>query len=87
MPHRGGGVLHLGGRERVSRYDLGMMLAEMLGAEPSLVLRGRQRDRTIGAPRPPDVTLDSSRAYALGYDPPSLREELAMFLGGRCTQS
>lgn len=83
----GGGVLHLGGKERVSRYDLGMMLAEMLGVEPSLVLQGRQRDRTIGAPRPPDVTLDSSRAYTLGYDPPSLREELAVFLRGRFAPS
>jgi dTDP-4-dehydrorhamnose reductase len=71
-----GGTLHLGGRERVSRYDLGVMAAEMLGADPGLVLPGRQRDRTVGAPRPPDVSLDSSRAYALGYDPPPLREAL-----------
>lgn len=74
------GILHLGGRERVSRYDLGIILAEMLGADPGLILPGHKRDRTVGAPRPPDVSLDSSRAYALGYDPPPLREELAVLL-------
>jgi dTDP-4-dehydrorhamnose reductase len=75
-----GGILHLGGRERVSRFDLGILLAETLGADMSLIKPGRQRERTIGAPRPPDVSLTSSRAYALGYDPPSLREALAAFL-------
>jgi len=52
------------------------MLDEMFGADPGIILPGHQRDRTVGAPRPPDVSLDSSRAYALGYDPPPLREAL-----------
>ena len=76
----GGGILHLGGRERVSRYDLGIVLAGMLGADAGLIIPGCRRDRTIGAPRPPDVSLDSSRAYALGYDPPPLGEELKALL-------
>lgn len=78
----GGGILHLGGRERISRYDLGMLLAGILGADAGLVKGGRQRDRAVGAARPPDVSLDSSRAYALGYAPPPLREELAALLRG-----
>ena len=76
----GGGILHLSGRERVSRYDLGIILAAILGADAGLIMPGRQRDRTVGAPRPPDVSLDSSRAYALGYDPPPLGEELKAVL-------
>ena len=76
----GGGILHLSGRERVSRYDLGIILAAILGADAGLIMPGRQRDRTVGAPRPPDVSLDSSRAYALGYDPPPLGEELKALL-------
>jgi dTDP-4-dehydrorhamnose reductase len=76
----GGGILHLGGRKRISRYDLGVLLAELLGADAGLVAPGRQRDRTVGAPRPPDVSLDSARAYTLGYDPPSLRDELTLLL-------
>ncbi len=75
------GVLHLGGRERISRYALGRLLAELLGADAGLIRRGRQRDRVVGAPRPPDVSLDSSRAHALGFDPPPLRQELRAFLG------
>jgi dTDP-4-dehydrorhamnose reductase len=76
----GAGILHLGGRERISRYDLGILLAEILGADPGLIKPGRQRDRSVGAPRPPDVSLDSSRGYALGYDPPPLRQELGTAL-------
>ncbi|OGB94932.1 MAG: NAD(P)-dependent oxidoreductase [candidate division NC10 bacterium RBG_16_65_8] len=76
----GSGILHLGGRERISRYDLGILLAEILGADAGLITPGQQRDRAVGAPRPPDVSLDSSRAYALGYDPPSLRRELTALL-------
>jgi len=72
----GGGILHLGGRERISRYALGILLAEMLAVDVGFIVPGRQRDRTIGAPRPPDVSRDSSFAYSLGYDPPPLREEL-----------
>jgi dTDP-4-dehydrorhamnose reductase len=30
----------------------------------------------MAAPRPPDVSLDSSKAFALGFNPPSLKEEL-----------
>lgn len=76
----GGGILHLGGRERISRYDLGIVLAEVLGADVRLVTPGRQRDRTAGAPRPADVSLDSACAYRLGYDPPSLRDEMTLLL-------
>jgi dTDP-4-dehydrorhamnose reductase len=76
----GGGILHLGGRERVSRYALGILLAGILGADADLITPGRQRERTVGAPRPPDVSLDSSRAYALGYDPRPLGEELKTVL-------
>jgi dTDP-4-dehydrorhamnose reductase len=76
----GGGILHLGGRERISRYDLGILLAAMLGADAGLIKPGRQRNRAVGAPRPPDLSLDRSRAYSPGYDPPPLREELRVVL-------
>jgi dTDP-4-dehydrorhamnose reductase len=35
------------------------------------------------AARPPDVSLDSSKAYALGYDPMDAEEELAAVRGIR----
>jgi len=71
------GRIHLGGKERLSRYAFGQLMAEVLHL-PTTGLQGcRQQDVTMAAARPPDVSLDSSKAFALGYAPPSLREELA----------
>jgi dTDP-4-dehydrorhamnose reductase len=70
------GILHLGGEERVSRYDFGLLLAEMWGYSSDLVRPARQTDVTMAAARPADVSLDSSRAFALGYSPGSLRRQL-----------
>jgi len=71
------GRIHLGGKERLSRYAFGQLMAEVLNL-PTTGLQGcRQRDVTMAAARPPDVSLDSTKAFALGYAPLSLREELA----------
>lgn len=75
-PPRGSGTLHLGGRKRGSRYEPGMVLAGERHTDGGLVAPARQDDTTIGARRPPDISLDSPRAYALGYDPSPLAEEL-----------
>lgn len=55
------GRLHLGGRERVSRYELGLRVARALdlstdGIEATTLVTHR------GAPRPADASLDSGRA-------------------------
>jgi dTDP-4-dehydrorhamnose reductase len=76
------GTLHLGGRSRISRYAFGMLLAELLGASPARIRPARQADIPALAPRPPDVSLDSSKAYVLGYDPPPLRGDLERVLVG-----
>jgi dTDP-4-dehydrorhamnose reductase len=70
------GIIHLGGRERVSRYDLGVLLADILHCGNSNIRACKQKDITFAAPRAADVSLDSSKAFALGYDPLPLREEL-----------
>jgi dTDP-4-dehydrorhamnose reductase len=70
------GLIHLGGRERVSRYDFGVMLADVMGVTDAGLIALRQNDITLPAPRAADVSLDSSKAFALGYNPPALREEL-----------
>jgi dTDP-4-dehydrorhamnose reductase len=69
-------IIHLGGKERVSRYDFGRLLVEVFQLSQAKLKPCRQQDVKIAAPRPPDVSLDSSKAFALGYQPPSLREEL-----------
>ena len=72
------GLLHLGGKERVSRYDFGQSMAEVLELPQEKLKACQQKDVQMAAPRPADVSLDSSMAFALGYQPLSLREELEM---------
>jgi len=70
------GIINLGGEERISRYDFGYLLAEIWQLPTTTIKACLQTDINMPAPRPPDVSLDSSIAYELGYTPLSLREEL-----------
>lgn len=74
------GIIHLGGKERVSRYEFGRLLIEVLQL-PDGLKACRQQDVKMAAPRPADVALDSSKAFALGYAPLSLRLELEALRG------
>jgi dTDP-4-dehydrorhamnose reductase len=69
--------LHLGGAERISRYQFGLLLADILQLPSILIKPSKQQDVTMIAPRSPDTSLNSNKAFALGYQPLSLREELA----------
>jgi len=70
------GIIHLGGKESISRYDFGRLLTEVLQLPEAGLKACRQKDVKMAAPRPVDVSLDSSKAFELGYAPLSLREEL-----------
>ena len=70
------GIIHLGGKERISRYDFGQLLVEVFQLPASGLKSCRQQDVKMAAPRPADVSLDSSKAFALGYQPLSVKEEL-----------
>lgn len=74
------GIIHLGGKERISRYDFGRLLVEVLQL-PDGLKTCLQKDLKMAAPRPADVSLDSSKAFQLGYSPLSLREELELLRG------
>lgn len=63
------GVVHLGGPQRVSRYEMGRIVAELLEMDPSLLLPVRQRDVPMANLRPADLSLDSRRAFDAGYRP------------------
>lgn len=69
-------VIHLGGKERLSRFDFGRLLADICGFQNSKLNASKQKDLSMSAPRPPDVSLDSSKARILGFYPNSLKEEL-----------
>lgn len=70
------GIIHLGGKERISRYDFGQILVEVFQLPTTGLKSCRQQDVKMAAPRPTDVSLNSSKAFALGYQPLSVREEL-----------
>ncbi len=74
------GLLHLGGRESVSRYNFGLLMMDVLEIHKARFVRCLQKDVVLCAPRPLDVSLDSSKAFALGFNPPSLKDELGMLL-------
>lgn len=70
-------LLHLGGPERLSRYDFGLQMAEAFGLDKSLILPSKQADVAMPAPRPPDVSSNSQRAHGLGYRPRGILAGLA----------
>jgi len=70
------GMLHLGGSERISRYDFGGLLMDVLGITKANIVPCLQRDANMPAPRVPDVSLDSAKAFSLGFNPVPLREEV-----------
>jgi dTDP-4-dehydrorhamnose reductase len=73
------GLLHLGGPERLSRLEMGHMLAEHLGASSESIIAARREDVPSAEPRPRDTSLDSSRWRALFPELPwpTYRESLA----------
>jgi dTDP-4-dehydrorhamnose reductase len=71
-----GGIFHLGGRERISRYEFGLLLIESLGGSHANLIPCLQKNLTMAAPRPADVSLNSEKAFSLGYAPPRLKEAL-----------
>lgn len=68
-PHRG--VLHLGGPERLSRFEMGQQTAAALGVNPDLVQPSSQSSVDFPEPRPRDVSLDSSSSLQWISKPPS----------------
>jgi dTDP-4-dehydrorhamnose reductase len=78
---RSRGLLHLGGRTRVSRYALGLLMAEKMGVVPSMLKPVSIGSISFCTTRPPDCSLNSRRAYSLGYDPLPLADGVRRVVG------
>lgn len=81
------GRLHLGGRDQISLFELGLLTLRILGLNEQLAVPISVLDSYAGllqtpflAARSANVALDSTRAYDLGYDPPPLRSQLEELL-------
>jgi dTDP-4-dehydrorhamnose reductase len=71
------GRLHLGGSERLSRYELGMRVARVLGLETRGIEAARQAEEAPGVRRPVDTSLDTTRARReLGWVPRPLDDAI-----------
>jgi len=79
------GALHLGGPERLSRLEMGRLLAAALGIQQPNIRSVSRLDVTASEPRARDLSLDSSQ-FAKAFGAPAgrtMREALAaMELGG-----
>lgn len=75
------GILHLGGKEAISRYDFGLLMTKILKLPQDTIKPCLQKDVPMAAPRPANTSLDSSSAFTLGYSPLPLREQLAALAG------
>jgi dTDP-4-dehydrorhamnose reductase len=77
------GLVHVGGAERLSRFDLARRIAAALGLDPALVRANRQGDVTFPEPRPADVSLDTTRLLSLLPDLrwPTVEEAVARWTG------
>ena len=70
-------LLHLGGPERISRFELAKLISKTLKLEKALIAPLLRAELPMPAPRPEDVSLDSSLAkMILGFNPPALAIQL-----------
>ncbi|HEX2055439.1 MAG TPA: sugar nucleotide-binding protein, partial [Nitrospiraceae bacterium] len=71
------GLYHLGGSERMSRWDIGLALARWY-PELSSCLRGGSLKDYTGPPRPPDLSMHSGKIQKLlSFRLPGFREWLS----------
>jgi dTDP-4-dehydrorhamnose reductase len=72
------GIIHLGGKESLSRYEFGLLMAQAFHLPATNIRSCLRSEVPMSAPRPADVSLDSSKAFALGYQPLAIAEELQL---------
>jgi dTDP-4-dehydrorhamnose reductase len=82
------GILHLGGADRVSRFDFGVLMARQVGAPASLLRPGSMWDAVSAAPRGSDCSLVSARIErVVGLKPMSCADGLKVLLQGGRTEA
>lgn len=64
---RKAGIWHLGGPERLSRYEMAMQITQALGLNPALVVGKSQSEVDLKIPRPADVSLICPKASAADF--------------------
>ncbi len=70
------GTWHLGGKERLSRYAFALQAAQYYGYSTDNLIASLHKDVNLTVRRSPDASLDSTKAFALGYAPQPLSDNL-----------
>jgi dTDP-4-dehydrorhamnose reductase len=60
---------------------MGLQMLDVLKLPPTLAEPVSFQDVPAVAARAANVSLDSSRAYGLGFDPPTVRKQIEWLLG------
>jgi len=75
---KGSGLLHVVGDERISKFDFGVMVAEIFDLPTTYLKEGKMLG-TMGATlRSPDLSLSNDKIKSLGINLPSVRDGLAI---------
>lgn len=77
-----GGIYNMGGKKIVSRYDFGIILSKIYNLDKNLIIPSLQKEIKTLPARPKDVSLNSSKAFTLGYSPLSINKELEEIKNG-----
>jgi dTDP-4-dehydrorhamnose reductase len=78
------GLFHIAGRDRVSKYEFGAIMAHEMKASMDRVARGSIADMSLGAPRSSEIALASGKAEQfLGEKMPSCEDGIRRFLADR----
>lgn len=65
LDHPAAGILHVAGRDRLSRFELLRRIARQLGLDTALVLAGSLQTAMFPEPRPRDLALETTRLEQL----------------------
>ena len=77
------GVFHLAGRDRVSKFEFGRLLAAAAGLSMAHAARGSIDAAGLVADRPKEMSIASSRLSEVRMDPPGCADGLRRFVGDR----
>ncbi len=64
IEHHVTGLYHLAGPDRMSRYEIGAKLAQIINADPATIVAASRLSIDAPEPRPRDTSLDASKWYA-----------------------
>lgn len=72
------GIYHLGGNERLSRFEMGEIICDIYGFDKKYLKPSLQKDVKMPALRPRDVSLINTKMKTLGWNPGLFNNELEL---------